>query len=70
VHIFGFSAVAAQAIQEHLSLTEPVDLMTNWINDEDLRMAYSTLMQNAKDFKVGNVKPVFKLSLAADLICY
>jgi hypothetical protein len=26
------------------------------------------LMRNAKDFKVRNVKPVFKLSLAADLI--
>jgi hypothetical protein len=36
MNIFGYSAVAAQAIQEHLSLTEPVDLMTNWIDDEDL----------------------------------
>jgi hypothetical protein len=27
-------------------------------------------MHNAKDFKVGNIKPVFKLSLAADLILY
>jgi hypothetical protein len=69
-NVFGYSAVAAQAIQEHLSLIEPVDLQTNWINDEDLRTACTTLMRNAKDFKVGNVKPVFKLSLAADLILY
>jgi hypothetical protein len=70
VNIFGYSAVAAEAIQEHLSLTEPVDLVTNWINDEDLRTACTTLMRNVKDFKVGNVKPVFKLSLATDLILY
>jgi hypothetical protein len=60
VNIFGYSVVAAQAIQEHLSLTEPVDLVTNWLDDEDLRTACMTLMRNAKDFKVGNVKPVFK----------
>jgi hypothetical protein len=70
VDIFGYSAVAAQAIQEHLSLNEPVDLETNWLDDEDLRTACTTLMRNAKDFKVGNVKPVFKLSLATDLILY
>jgi hypothetical protein len=70
VDIFGYSAVAAQVIQEHLSLTEPVDLETNWLDDEDLRTACTTLMRNAKDFKVGNVKPVFKLSLVTDLILY
>jgi hypothetical protein len=70
VNIFGYSAVSAQAIQEHLSLTEPVDLETNWLDDEDLRTACTTLTRNAKDFKVGNVKPVFKLSLATDLILY
>jgi hypothetical protein len=70
MNIFGYSAVAAQAIQEHLSLTEPVDFVTNWLDDEDLRTACTTLTRNAKDFKVGNVKPVFKLSLATDLILY
>jgi hypothetical protein len=40
------------------------------LDDEDLRMACTTLTRNAKDFKVGNVKPVFKLSLATDLILY
>ena len=70
VNIFGYSAVSAQAIQEHLSLTEPVDLETNWLDDEDLRTACTTLTRNAKDFKVGNVKPVFRLSLATDLILY
>jgi hypothetical protein len=70
VTIFGYSAVAAQAIQKHLSLTEPVDLETNWLDDEDLQTACTTLTRNAKDFKVGNVKPVFKLSLATDRILY
>jgi hypothetical protein len=69
-NIFGYSAVAAQAIQEHQSLIELRDLLMNWIDDEDLRTAYTMLTRNAKEFKVGNMKPVFKLSLAADLILY
>jgi hypothetical protein len=33
-------------------------------------MACTTLMRNAKDFKVSNIKPVFKLLLATDLSLY
>jgi hypothetical protein len=38
-HVFGYSVVVAQANQENLSLIEPGNLSTNWIDNEDLHTA-------------------------------
>jgi hypothetical protein len=68
--VFGYTGLSAMVVQDKLALNEPVDLVQTWDSDAALESACNNLIRGANNDAVNNVVPVFRFSMAQDLILY